>query len=197
MEQPGYAVYSYILLRGKPDNQNSERYVAALTAFRDEIPTIERLHAEGIPAAQLNITYVPFDPQKASESDGMDKWLLAYNYDAARKLLRAASGATKDGPYIISYDRPLSRIGQELGRDEILFQDLSWVPPDVIKLWVKEFMRQASQPGAFAKEDPFRQFLLTLRSGIDVAAKGVPEIEKAWGEVKERWDKAVGVEKVK
>jgi hypothetical protein len=197
-EQSGYAVYSYVLLRGAPSPDNRERYVATLTAFRDEIPTIERFHGR-VPPDQLNITYLPFDPRKGvTPSDEIEKWLVAYDYVTARVLLRAVRDATKDGPYIVSYDRPLSQIGRELGREDILLQDLSWVPPEVIRLWVKEFMIQASKPGAFAKEDPWRQFVLELRSGIEVAADGFPEVKKAWGETKELWDdkvKPVKIEK--
>jgi hypothetical protein len=190
-EQSGFAVYSYMLLRGAPSQDNKERYMAAFVAFRDEIPTVERL-LERIPRSKFNIIYLPFDHRKGvATSDGVEKWLVGYDYVTARALLRVVKDATKDGPYIVSYDRPLSQIGLELGREDILLQDLSWVPPSLVRVWVKEFMRQAAVPGAFAKEDPWRQFVLKLRTGIEVAAEGLPEVEKAWGEAKERFDEAV------
>jgi hypothetical protein len=185
-EQKGYAVYSYLLLRGMPNEVNKPRYIAALSAYRDEIPRIERFERR-IPPSELNIIYLPFDSTLGPPSDDIQKWLVAYDYVTARTLLRVVKDATNDGPYIVSSDRPLSQIGQERGRDEILFQDLSWVPPVLIPTWVKEFMRQAAQPGAFTKEDPWRQFVLKLRAGIEVAATGRPEVEKAWREAKERF----------
>jgi hypothetical protein len=193
-ERNGYALYSYLLLRGTPNPENKERYLATFVAFRDEIPIIERLQ-ERIPLSELNITYLPVT-SRIARSAPLESWLDAYDYVAARDLLRVVNDAARDGPYIVSYDRPLSRVGQGLGREDLLFQDLSWVPPSLVLVWVKEFMRQASKPGAFAKEDPWRQFVLRLRTGIEVAAQGLPEVEKAWGEAQEGWGRAVKPVKV-
>jgi hypothetical protein len=199
-EDRGYALYSYIFFRGAATPQNEDRYLAALTAFRDEIPEIRDLMHRRAKRSELNIAYILLrkrSPARAkpdatvAATDVPRFWLEEYDFARARLLLRAVPGAMQDGPYIVSYDRPLSTIEHELGREDLLLQDLSWVPAALVRVWVKEFLRQARQPGAFAKEDLWRQLTLKTRTGIEVAAQGLPQVEKAWADAKERWDTAV------
>ncbi len=93
--------------------------------------------------------------------------------------------------HIVSYHRPLSTIEHGLGREDLLLQDLSWVPAPLVRVWVKEFLRQASQPEAFAKEDLWRQLTLKMRTSIGVAAEGDEAVKAAWADAKEKWDTAV------
>jgi hypothetical protein len=196
-ERGGYALYSYVLFRGATTPQNEDRYLAALTAFHEEIPEIKELIRSHAQRSELNIAYILLKdptPQAASHllvKDVPRDWLGEYDFARAHLFLRVVPGATRDGPYIISYDRPLSGIENEVGRADLLLQDLSWVPASLVRVWVKEFLRQASQPGAFAKEDLWRQLTLKTRTGIEVAAQGLPEVEKAWADAKEKWDTAV------
>ena len=188
-ESSDYALYSYILFRGATSPSNEDRYVAALAAFLDEIPEIRELLRRHARKSELNIAYIPLkeNPVTSAPRD----WLAQYDFTRARLLLRTVPMAAQDGPYIVSYDRPLSTIEQRLGRKDLLLQDLSWVPPSLIRVWVKEFLRQASQPGAFAKEDLWRQLTLKTRTGIDVAAKATSEVETAWADARGKWDTAV------
>ena len=198
-EASGYALYSYILFRGAATSQNEDRYIAALTAFRDEIPDIRELIRRRAKKGELNIAYILLKDQTAgaklgdtvARDDLPRVWLGEYDFARARLLLRPVPDATQDGPYIVSYDRPLSTIDHRLGREDLLLQNLSLVPAPLIRVWVKEFLRQASQPGAFAKEDLWRQLTLKVRTGIEVAAQGLPEVETAWAHAKEQWTTAV------
>lgn len=187
-------LYSYLLFYGPPTPDSEERYLAALDAYAEEIPDVREFLAHA-PKSELNITYLPPAPwglEGAETSTRLPRiWLEQYDFARAKLLLRVVPPGQRDGPYIISYDKPLSRIERELGRNELLFQDLSWVPPNLIRVWVRAFLRQAGQPGAFNREDPWQQFILKLRSGIEVAATGLPEVEKAWADGKEPWEKAV------
>jgi hypothetical protein len=188
-ESSDYALYSYILFRGAKSLSNEDRYLAALAAFLDEIPEIRELMRRHVRRSELNIAYIPLkeNPVTSMPRD----WLEHYDFTRARLLLRAVPIAAQDGPYIVSYDRPLSTIEHRLGRKDLLLQDLSWVPAPLVRVWVKEFLRQASQPGAFAKEDLWRQLTLKTRTGIDVAAKATSEVETAWADAREKWDTAV------
>jgi hypothetical protein len=188
-ESSGYALYSYILFRGATNPLNEDRYLAALTAFLDEIPEIGELIRRHARRSELNIAYIPLkeNPVTSVPRD----WLEQYDFARARLLLRAVPITAQDGPYVVSYDRPLSTIEHSLGRKDLLLQDLSWVPAPLVRVWVKEFLRQASQPGAFAKEDLWRQLTLKTRTGIDVAAKATSEVEAAWADAREKWDTAV------
>jgi hypothetical protein len=198
-EASGYALYSYILFRGAATSQNEDRYIAALTAFLDEIPEIRELIRRRAKRSELNIAYILLKEQTTGAKQGDTVtgedlprvWLGEYDFARARLLLRAVPDTTQDGPYIVSYDRPLSTIDHRLGREDLLLQNLSLVPAPLIRVWVKEFLRQASQPGAFAKEDLWRQLTLKVRTGIEVAAQGLPEVETAWAHAKEQWTTAV------
>jgi hypothetical protein len=95
-----------------------------------------------------------------------------YDYPRAQKLLSILPGAHMEGPYIISATQPL---GMTLVLPaEYLYQDLSSVPPELIGLWVREFMAQA-QEEEFWKTRPKEQFVLRLRTAIGIVSQQVPD----------------------
>ena len=54
-EAPGYGLYSYVLLSGRPTEESKPRYLATIRACLDQIETVEGLEGSGIPKAKLNI----------------------------------------------------------------------------------------------------------------------------------------------
>jgi hypothetical protein len=138
------------------------------------IPEIASLE-EFFPRGQLNITYLPLTAPPPVEASA--EWVLEhYNYARARVLLRALPGVHRNGPYIVSVLQPLSGVGVLSGK--YLYQDMSSVPPDLVLLWVKEFLNQAAQE-RFWEEDTARQFVLKLRTNIGRAAKAWPHVQAA------------------
>ncbi len=100
--------------------------------------------------------------------------ILVGNYDYARAqvLLSLWPDAHFAGPYIISTRQPLSTL--KMLPEEYLYQDLSSVPPDLISLWVREFMAQ-SQEKEFWKTRTKEQFVLRLRTAVGVLSGELPD----------------------
>ncbi len=110
--------------------------------------------------------------------NGTTACLLTGNYDYARAqgLLALLPDSHMEGPYIISVAEPLSRTRALPA--QYLYQDLSSVPPELIRLWVKEFMAQA-QENEFWKTRSKDQFVLRLRTAIGVASQQIPDFGKS------------------
>jgi hypothetical protein len=104
--------------------------------------------------------------------------ILVGNYDYARAevLLSHFASPHMDGPYIISAIQPLS--SAMTPPNHYLYQDLSFVPPELVSSWIKEFMVQAQEP-EFWKMRTKDQFILRLRTAIAVAGQQLPDFEKA------------------
>jgi hypothetical protein len=104
--------------------------------------------------------------------------ILVGNYDYARAqvLLSRFTTPHLDGPYVISATQPLS--SALTPPDHYLYQDLSSVPPELVPLWIKEFMVQAQEP-EFWKARTKDQFILRLRTAIAVAGQQLPDLSQA------------------
>jgi hypothetical protein len=173
-EGPGYGLYSYVLF-GEPVNVgNRELYRAILSAFLS-VEEIRRFEAAKQERKNLNVTYLPIRelPPASANAD----WLLDH-YDYARaqvilsKLMDRAAG-----PYIVSYDSPLSAVSSvESGR--LLVEELSGVTPDLAFLWVNEFTAQAGRPQYWDKP-ALRTLMLNLRTEVAVAARAFEEVRSA------------------
>ncbi|HEY6393695.1 MAG TPA: DUF4384 domain-containing protein [Bryobacteraceae bacterium] len=114
-------------------------------------------------------------------TNGATACMLVDNYDYARAqgLLAVLPNSHMEGPYIISVTEPLS--ATRALPPQYLYQDLSSVPPELIRLWVKEFMAQA-QENEFWKTRSKDQFVLRLRTAIGVMSQQIPDLGKsiAW-----------------
>ena len=104
--------------------------------------------------------------------------MLVGNYDYARAqgLLALLPNSHMEGPYIISVAEPLST-ARGLP-PQYLYQDLSSVPPELTRLWVKEFMAQA-QENEFWKTRSKDQFVLRLRTAIGMMSQQIPDFGKS------------------
>ena len=182
-EEEGYSLYSYLLFqRNDQSGENYERRVAAIRGFIDEIDELAALEAQGVPREEINIFYVPLRPFMNEVSfDVMRIYLVGLkrdesvkqiieSYDFARsRLLLQKLDLTADGPYIVSYRTPISG-RQGISPEQLLVQDLSRVPPDLVRLWIIEFKRQVVQERS-GKNTNLRRFTLRLRTEIAILAK--------------------------
>ena len=178
-EGRGYALYSYLLLGGLPDDTTRDLYRAAVLAFLGKISELEKVEREFTPE-QINVVYLPVErtPSVAPPYDAAvaDRVLGDYNYVRAAALLRAVPRANRAGPYIVSYRVPISGIAR-LDRD-YLFQDLSAVPADVVRFWVDLFLRRSTQE-RYWEEPRLDKLVLDLRTEIEKVAVTLPDIKDA------------------
>jgi hypothetical protein len=176
-EETGYGLYSYMLL-GRPATDASQaRYLALLREYL-ALPETSLLKKK-VPSRQLNVTYVPLTESLPVPTP--DSVLKAYNFVVAQELLLKVPGYPwVDGPYIVSWEHPLSG-ASILPRDHYLFQDLSSVPPEIVVVWVHEFMIQAGQKDYWRKRNgpdaalKLRTVIAQLAAGVDPAKKSVSE----------------------
>ncbi len=156
-EKSGYGLYSYILFGSRPADYNERaRYKKTIESYVPRLDSIVNLQQAGIPTHQLNITYLPVTTishgsnysdlpgkRKHSRNGSVERLFEHYDYARARSILRHLTGDLRDGPYIMTFFKPISGTSQNL--DKYLFQDLSTVPPKVIKDYAREFLNQSAQ----------------------------------------------------
>lgn len=166
-EDTGYGLYSYLLFGSRPSESSRDRYLASLKAYVELVEPIEFLR-DYWSRGQINITYLPVEtdvpgwlkPTSETPKDLLDN----YNYTRAQAILNALQkeGPLSDGPYIVSYRRPLSGT---IVTEHYLLQDLSSVPVRLVRLWVKEFLNRVREPN-YWKKRPMKDIALQLRTHI-------------------------------
>lgn len=175
-EDPGYGLYSYLLLGSRPSDSSRERYVAAIKAYLTGMEDIGKLR-DYVPPAKLNITYLPVE--SVPPLDVTPEWLVDhYDYARAQALLKALPGSLIEGPYIVSALKPLAF---DSVPPQYLFQNLSTVPTkpdDLISWWVREFIHQAAQEH-FWQPQTAESLVLKMRTTIAALAIGLPDAQKA------------------
>jgi hypothetical protein len=173
-ETEGYGLYSYLLFSNPPDQSSRDRYKRAVEAYVSLMPDVLSLE-KYLKPGELNITYIPVDAD-APKSISADWILEHYNYARALVLMKAVPGSRKDGPYLISSLAPLT--GKERFTEQYLFQDMSSVPPNLVSVWVKQFLNQASQEH-FWEPRSGTLLALRLRTAIGILAVGLPDVQNA------------------
>jgi len=176
-ERKGYNLYSYLLLGGPPSDNSRERYRETIEAYLALLPDITRLEKH-FPPSELNITYLPVDavPPGTTDIKSLAQWMLDhYDYPRARFLLRQITGDNREGPYIVSVPAPLSG---PTPVSHYLWQDLSAVPAQFIRSWIKEFMNQAAQE-SFWEARSLPLLRLRIRSAIAVLAMALPDVQNS------------------
>jgi len=167
-EEPGYGLYSYLVFGLRPTRQDVRyaRYVKALEAYLEleEASSVRRY----VQQDAINVTYLPV--KDAGVNPTAAYLLESYDYARAQRLLALTSGEAPDGPFLISARRPLSKASTL--PSEYLFQDLSTVPPELVRLWVHHFIEQAAQE-RFWERKTRDEFVLEMRTYI---ARGGNEV---------------------
>lgn len=176
-EGTGYGLYSYMLLGRPATDASRDRYLSLLREYL-ALPETSLLKKR-VPTRQLNITYLPLTESIPVPTPELV--LKAYNFVVAQELLLKVPGYPwVDGPYIVSWEHPLTSVST-LPRDHYLFQDLSSVPPEIVVVWVHEFMIQSGQKDYWRKRRgpdaalKLRTAIAQLAAGVDPAKKSVKE----------------------
>ena len=189
-EETGYAVYSYLLLGARPDSASAGRFRRAITEFVRLSEDIDAFHAaQRQERGTFNMNYLPVT--RAIREPHPDSVLKYYDYATAQVLLRKLPGRTASGPYLVSVPRtPLSRLDSLPARS--IVQDLSTVPDAVVAPWVRRFLDLATQE-RFDGGGSMQRFVLSLRTGIGVAALGLSEVTDSLVKWRDTWGKLVTV----
>lgn len=189
-EKPGYGLYSYLLLGSHPTTEATRiRYVRTLAAYLQAINPIEEME-EWLPPESLNVTYLPLatalpvslarrcpgpDCRAETLAQVSSELVDRYNYPRARALLQTIPGEQWNGPYFVSYMKPLTGVHEV--SELYLLQDLSTVPPDLIPTWVNVFIEQAGEK-EYWEESTLRSLALGVRKAVATAAVGLPDVKE-------------------
>lgn len=173
-EGTGYGLYSYVLLGEPPNSGNRDLYRAVLSAFLS-MPEVRRYEQENQQRSSLNVTYLPVQDLPPASAD-VEWFLDHYDYARAQIILSKLMDQVR-GPYIISYNSPLSAASPVDGT-RLLVEDLSGVTPDLAFLWINEFKSQAGRPQYWDKP-ALHNLMLNLRTQIAVAASAFEEVRAA------------------
>jgi len=148
----------------------------ALRAYLRLSPSLAELRTL-LDSKQLNANYLPVVTKAAEGTAITPEWLLAnYDFARARAILKTVPGSHLRGPYLLSTLKPPGR--QPAGGGNILFQDLSSTPPDLVQPWYEAFLNQASQE-RFWEAKTTELLALKLRTIVDVMAQGLSDVKKA------------------
>jgi hypothetical protein len=137
------------------------------------VPEISRLE-DYFKKQELNVTYVPV--RTAPPPDELtNAWVLQqYDYARARFIISRIDPSLQKGPYLISAAAPIAS-GVSAATSEILFMDLSGVPPDLMEMWMKAFVSQAAQE-RFTEPRRIQDLSLKMRTIVGVIAKTIPSV---------------------
>jgi len=114
--------------------------------------------------------------QALSRVPNAETVIADYDFARAQVFLQRLSGPHADGPYIVSTPQPLSQYSRL--PDERLYQDLSTVPPRLVRLWIREFILQARQERFWVVRGR-EQFVIRLRTTLGQGADVLPEVDSA------------------
>lgn len=164
-EEPGYGLYSYILLANAAPNGSVqlERNRAALAVYLTSLR--EKSEFQGrIDPANINLTYLPERAKVTGDPTEPDSHLTLYDYARAEVYLRKVQQRHGDGPILVSTVTPLSSPAP-IDPQKLIFQDLSSIPPKMVRLWMENFLAQAEQEQFWVRRSR-AEFILNLRTFI-------------------------------
>lgn len=178
-----YGLYSYLLFAAEPSETARPRYLEVIRSYLQMLPPVQRLERDGAPRRMLNVTYVPVESQQAvaaaqaADAQAAETVLRDYSYARARVLLaKVPGGPHLDGPYVISYREPLSRVARLTG--EYGWVDMSGVPAARVNRWVRIFLRETAQQEYWHRGMTARVWTSILDE-LDKAGEGAPQVLKA------------------
>ena len=180
-EAAGYGLYSYLLF-GSSGKAGHQRRLTVACAYLSVIGDIEEAAIRDLSPWSINIFYVPLRSagyRRDAVTTQDAGWLVAnYDYPRARLLLNRV-GEDGDDIFLVSYREPLTTIAAPQA-SELLVQDLSLVPQELLELWIEEFRRQVRLE-TYWNELTFRQAMLRLRSALPHVARYVAFFGTATG----------------
>lgn len=186
-EDPRYGLRSYVLFSGPSSgDEQRERYLRVLEEFL-KFPSADRLERyyqnAGLGLDALNCAYLPLasapDDGKVGKLDSAasyraaaEELLRLYDYERAEVILSGLQGEHHQGPYVVSFPggaNPLVR--------PYILQDQSWVPAELVTLWMREFLNQAAQERDWSKTHS-ASFILKMRTIITVGGGALEVVQK-------------------
>lgn len=182
VELEGFGLNSYLLFGGPPSEARRPVWAASIQALLGMLPTVSDLEpiVEN-DLSRLNVVYMLIDPDAVpTDSSTRDEFAAglvdAYDYPRSLSLLSRLrrEPAPLDGPYLVSLLEPLGLRAPEDTRP-YLWYDLSNVPAEVIPAYIRAFREQARQQ-EFWREDQMTQYVLNVRTALEIAGEATPEI---------------------
>ena len=137
-EEPGYGLYSYLVLGEIPTPNDRERVLSIITSVT-HLPSADTLKISR-PKKQINIIYLPVKERSHILPLQASTILDNYDFERALTITRRLSLTIRRGPYLLSTLHPLSH-AQE--REAYLLQDLSDVDFSVAETWITDFGAEA------------------------------------------------------
>lgn len=166
-EDSGYGLYSYLIFATN-DGAARARNRAALEALLAQLAPVGDLFAADFTKSEINITYVP-TRETPPEGAAADWFVANHDFALGLRLLGYVGAEIENGPYLVSYLAPLSG-GPPAVATQVLVQDLGWVPPEMVGLWVRAFIEDAGKPAYWDKAH-LSDVMLTMRTAVAVIAE--------------------------
>ena len=175
-EDPSYGLYSYLLLTGKPRNEEEMvRYLKTLEACLQVLNKLKDLNRH-VRRSQLNATHIPVTELPKGNEDDPDfakQVLSVYDFARAKVLLNKFANTYDRGPYLISVKPPLSQAPEPV--QIYILQNFTGVVPELAASGMKNFEYLAAQQRTWT-EQSMRLLPFKIRNLIAVAGKVTPEV---------------------
>ncbi len=197
-EDGQYGLRSYLLLGAPPaTDAQRERCLRAIEAFL-RFPAVEGLAHEyqraGWPTSALNVVYLPMrSAPPPALLDGLDSpasyrgaaegLLRRYDFERAAAILGGLEGEHHQGPYLVSFPVAANPVERPY-----IFQDQSWVPPELVSLWMRDFLNLAAQERDWSATHS-ASFVLKMRTVIALGGAGMETVQNELGQLVRYYEK--------
>ncbi len=176
-EEPGYGLYSYLLLSAPPmDTEANARYAKMIEAYLLLLQDVDEYLGKHVRPSRLNATYIPLKrrPEPGhSNAEWAANVLAVYDYTAAEIFLSHLDKSYLKGPYLVSVLKPLS----EMNTPTYLFEDFTGVVPALVAERVRFFKFLAAQERSWSEES-LERFAHKLHNLVAVGGKVAPDALK-------------------
>lgn len=175
-EDPGYGLYSYLLLSAKPQGEEeTARYLKTVEACLQIMNKLQDLPKHLRPS-QRNATHIPVTELPKGNADDADfakKVLAVYDYARAKVLLNTFQKTYDQGPYLISVKTPLTPESESL--QPYVLQNFTGIAPELTARGVKNFEFLAAQERTWS-ETALKTLAFKLRNLVTIAGKETPKV---------------------
>ncbi len=183
VEEPGFALYTYLLLPNPPAPGEERRARLAVAEYLRHARDAAEVRLAPAERARASANYLPLT--RALRDPSPDSVLRHYDHAAAQRLLQRLPGAHTDGLYLVSLAGPaLSARDSVAGAFAV--QDLSLRPESVVAPTVGYFLRLADQ-ARFDGGPALPRLVLHARTAVGVLALGLPDVARSMGEWHTLW----------
>ena len=173
-EDPGYGLYSYLLLSSRPQNEKQrDHYLKTLEAYVQVLNSLKDLGVH-VRREQLNATYIPLTKVPEGNEDAPDfakRVLDVYDFARARVLLNKFENKYDQGPYLISVISPLTQVSKTVSAYGL--QDFAGVDSELAASGVKNFEYLVAQQRTWT-EQSIQLLPFMVRSLIASAGRMIP-----------------------